>query len=293
MEQVDIFKSEGFLCGMGTMVESKCLFRREFFSICNNPCGVLALGRAVGLSGFLLLQVIISGGIQAQTAREWVERSEQHMRGASSEVTLLIRTVRPSWTREMRVKAWQKGNEFSMILVEAPSRDKGIVFLKRGKEVWNWIPSIEKVIKLPPSMMSQSWMGTDFSNDDLVRESSILRDYQHRIMGDTLIQGRDCVLINMDPLPEAPVVWGRLVVAIDRKDLIQLHVRFYDEEGALVNIMNGFDVKLLGGRSLPSRFEMIPMDKKNQRTEMVYEKVVFDRPIVEAFFTPDNMRNLR
>lgn len=141
-------------------------------------------------------------------------------------------------------------------------------------------------------MMSQSWMGTDFSNDDLVKESSIVHDYTHSFSGDTLINGRDCYMISMVPLPNAPVVWGRLLVCIDKKDLVELHARFYDEEGALVNIMNGYEVKMMDGRLIPTRFEMIPANKKNQRTEMIYQQISFNKPIPEGFFTTEKMRTM-
>ncbi|HEY0899989.1 MAG TPA: outer membrane lipoprotein-sorting protein, partial [Sphingobacteriaceae bacterium] len=107
----------------------------------------------------------------AQTAREIVRKADQNMRGNSLQAELTIRTIRPSWSREMQCKVWAKGTDYSMILIQSPARDKGITFLKRKKEVWNWMPLLERTIKLPPSMMSQSWMGTDFSNDDLVKES--------------------------------------------------------------------------------------------------------------------------
>jgi outer membrane lipoprotein-sorting protein len=179
-----------------------------------------------------------------------------------------------------------------MIYVESPQKDKGVVFLKRKNEVWNWIPSIEKIIKLPPSMMSQSWMGTDFSNDDLVKESSIVNDYSHEFSGDTVIGSRNCYLITLTPRAEAAVVWGRLVVAIDKKDLVELHVRFYDEDGELVNTMNGYDVKMMDGRLIPTRMEMIPADKKGQRTEMIYESIIFNKPIADGFFTTEQMKSV-
>jgi outer membrane lipoprotein-sorting protein len=229
----------------------------------------------------------------AQTAKEIISLSEEKMRGKSSEAVLIIRTIRPGWSREMRIKAWMKGNDHSMILISSPARDKGIVFLKRGKEVWNWMPTIEKTIKLPPSMMSQSWMGTDFTNDDLVKESSILTDYTHSFSGDTVIEGRSCHKISLIPKPDAAVVWGRLITCIDKERLIQLHTRFYDENNELVNTMNASDVKMMDGRMIPTRLEMIPADKKNQRTEMIYEKVLFDRPIDASFFTTDQMRYIK
>lgn len=179
-----------------------------------------------------------------------------------------------------------------MLLIEAPARDKGIVFLKRNKEVWNWMPSIEKTIKLPPSMMSQSWMGTDFTNDDLVKESSLVSDYIHSFSGDTIIGNRPCYKILLTPKPEAAVVWGKLITCIEKERLVQLHAEFYDDENRLVNTMNGYDIKLIDGRLIPTRFEMIPADKKNQKTEMRYESIQFDRPIVDDFFTVDKMRYL-
>lgn len=158
------------------------------------------------------------------------------------------------------------------------------LFFEKKKEVWNWIPSIEKTIKLPPSMMSQSWMGTDFTNDDLVKESSLVIDYTHAFSQDTLIDGRTCYTIVMLPKPEAAVVWGRLVICIDKERMVQLHARFYDEGNELINTMNAFDIKTMDGRLIPTRFEMIPSNKKNQKTVMIYESVTFNRPMDDSFF---------
>jgi outer membrane lipoprotein-sorting protein len=180
-----------------------------------------------------------------------------------------------------------------MILITAPAKDKGIAFLKRKKEVWNWVPTLERSIKLPPSMMSQSWMGTDFTNDDLVKESSVVEDYEHTLLGDTLIRNTDCFIIQMIPKPEAAVVWGKLKMYVDKKNFVEMHMKFYDEDGSLVNIMNSLEIKMMGGRLIPTRVEMIPMDKKNQKTEIVYSNLIFDKPIDEGFFTLQQMKSLR
>lgn len=240
------------------------------------------------LSIFLLFDSAVWG----QDAYAIVKKADDKMRGASSVVEMTIRTIRPSWSRSMDLKAWMKGKDYSMILIQSPVKDKGIVFLKRKKEVWNWMPVLERNIKLPPSMMSQSWMGTDFTNDDLVKESSILVDYTHRITGDTVVDGRTCFIIEMMPKPEAAVVWSKLIVCIDKKDFLELHSRFYDEEGNLMNIMNAFDVKTMDGRLIPTRFEMIPVEKKNQRTEMIYRSIRFNVPLEDGFFTTENMRSV-
>jgi outer membrane lipoprotein-sorting protein len=244
----------------------------------------------------ILLQLVLSmSGLisaKAQDALEIVKKADEKMRGKTSQAEMIIKTTRPTWTREMSMRAWMKGSSYSMILVLSPAKDKGTVFLKRKKEVWNWLPTLERSIKLPPSMMSQSWMGTDFTNDDLVKESSIIDDYTHTLKGDTLIQNRDCYVIQMIPKPDAAVVWGKLIVCIDKNEFIELHSRFYDEEGELINTMNGFDIKNMDGRLLPTRMEMIPADKKNQKTEIIYMKLLFDRPIEDSFFSLDKMRNL-
>lgn len=228
----------------------------------------------------------------SQNAKDIVKRADDKMRGKTSQAEMIIKTTRPTWTREMTVRTWVKGSEYAMILIQSPLKDRGTVFLKRKKEVWNWLPTLERSIKLPPSMMSQSWMGTDFTNDDLVKESSVVEDYNHTIVGDTIILGKSCYVIQMIPKPESAVVWSKLIVCIDKIDFLELHSRFYDEDDGLVNIMNGFDIKEMDGRLVPTRIEMIPNDKKNQRTEIIYKKIVFNRPIDDAFFTMEKMRNL-
>lgn len=193
----------------------------------------------------------------------------------------------------MAVHTWMSGTDHAMILILSPAKDKGTVFLKRKKEVWNWLPTLERSIKLPPSMMTQSWMGTDFTNDDLVKESSVVEDYDHRLIGDTTVADRACYRIEMIPKPEAAVVWGKIVVCIDKADYLQLHSKFYDDEGVEVNTLNAYDVKLMDGRLVPTRLEMIPSDKKNHKTEIIYTRMVFNRPIADNFFTMDRMRNLK
>jgi hypothetical protein len=239
---------------------------------------------------YIQLFLYLASLFHTQTAKEIVQRTEDKMRGKTSQATIVVKTIRPNWTREMRLKTWMKGNDYSTILITSPARDKGIVFLKRKKEVWNWMPSIEKIIKLPPSMMSQSWMGTDFTNDDLVKESSLVTDYNHAFGNDTTIDSRDCFQIVMTPKSDAAVIWGKLITCIDKEKMVQLHARFYDESNDLINIMNAYEVKMMDGRLIPTRFEMIPANKRNQRTEMKYELVIFNRIIDESLFTTEKMR---
>jgi outer membrane lipoprotein-sorting protein len=225
----------------------------------------------------------------AQEAKDIVKKADEKAKGKTSVATITIQTIRPSWTREMTVKAWTKGNDLSFILVLAPAKEKGVVFLKRKKEVWNWIPTIERTIKMPPSMMSQSWMGTDFTNDDLVKEASILEDYNHSFLQDVIIDGRSCYKIQLLPKPKSAVVWGKVIMAIDKKDYMMLHVEYYDEDGMLINTMHCSDIKLLGNRLLPGKMEMIPANKKENKTVLIYNSLVFDTPLDDSFFNTQNI----
>lgn len=251
---------------------------------------ILSKSKACLLSLFLLL---LSGTVLAQNASEIVKKMDEKMRGESLEAEVTMTIVRPDWSREVSMKSWSRGSEYSMILITAPARDRGTAFLKRGNEIWNWIPNVGRTIKMPPSMMMQSWMGSDFTNDDLVRESSAVTDYEHELVGEEMIQGYECYKIEMTPKPDAPVVWTRVDVWISKEEYIELRAEFYDEFGELINVMNGMDVKDFDGRQIPSRMEMIPMDKEGHMTILEYRSMEFNENISERFFSVQNMRRLQ
>lgn len=248
------------------------------------------------LSSFLiiataLLAVSFTG--DDPEAKEIVTKAENNIHGLYSATEMSIQIIRPTWTRTMTLKGWSRGEDYSISVITSPAKDAGTVFLKRKREIWNWVPSIERVVKLPPSMMAQSWMGTDFTNDDLVKASSRIDDYTHRIVGDSIIAGRKCWKIEMIPLPEAAVVWSKVNIWIDQKDYLELRLEFFDEDGKLVDILKCSDIRTMGGRTLPGKMEMIPADKKGQETVITYNSAVFDKPIDENFFTTDNMKKVR
>jgi outer membrane lipoprotein-sorting protein len=228
-----------------------------------------------------------------QNAKDIVSKAENNMRGTSSIMEMTIQIVRPTWTRSMSIKAWAKGEQYSLMVVTAPAKDAGTIFLKRVKEIWNWVPSIEKVVKLPPSMMAQSFMGTDFTNDDLVKASSRIDDYTHKIVGDTMIEGRKCWKIEMIPLPQAAVVWSKVYMWVDQKDYLELRLEFYDEDGKRVNSLQCSNIKTMGGRTIPCKMEMIPAGKKGQETVILYNSAIFNQPIADDFFTTQNMKKAK
>merc|ERR1712062_21497 len=156
------------------------------------------------------------------TPAEIIKKVQDNANGISNQGEVKMTIVRPTWTREMSIKTWSKGTDFSLILITGPARDKGTAFLKRDKELWNWQPSIDRVIKMPPSMMMQSWMGSDFSNDDMVQQSDPIEDFTHKLLGKETVEGRECYKIEMIPKEDAAVVWGKIIHWVDVKDYLEL-----------------------------------------------------------------------
>lgn len=241
----------------------------------------------------LFLGLVTSYCVKAQTAEEIIKTAEDKMRSGTAYAEMTITTIRPSWSREMQMKFWAKGSDYSIVLVTSPAKEKGTVFLKRHKEAWNWMPSIERTIKLPPSMMGQSWMGTDFTNDDLVQESSNKTDYTHKLLKDTTINGLECWKIELTPTEDAAVVWGKVYAFIDKADYVQVRTEMFDEDGYLVNSMISSNIKEMGGKRIATKMEMIPADKEGHKTVMEYTAFKFDEPIDDSFFSVQNMKRLK
>jgi outer membrane lipoprotein-sorting protein len=247
----------------------------------------------------LLLLLMAVGFVTASfkaddpTAKEIVTKAENNIHGLSSATVITIDIIRPTWKRSMTIKGWTKGEDYSIMVVTAPANDAGTVFLKRTREIWNWLPSIERIVKLPPSMMAQSFMGTDFTNDDLVKASSRIDDYTHKIVGDSIIEGRKCWKIEMIPLPEAAVVWSKVNMWIDQKDYLELRLEFFDEDNKPVDILQCSDIRTMGGRIMPCKMEMIPVEKKGQETVILYNSATFNQPISQDFFTTENMKKIK
>ncbi|GAB4411514.1 MAG: outer membrane lipoprotein-sorting protein [Bacteroidia bacterium] len=246
----------------------------------------------------VLFTVLFTGwpptGLQAQDAKTILRTSEDRRRGiesSRSEMTMTI--VRPTWSRTMSLKAWSSGDDYALILVTDPAKDKGTATLKRGKEVWNWMPRIERTIKLPPSMMSQSWMGSDMTNEDLVREVSIVDDYDHRMLRDSTIEGRTCWKIELIPHEDVAVVWGKIHLWIDKKDYLQLRTEFFDEDGYLVNVMQASDIRVMGGRPVAARLEVVPVEEPGHKTVLQYTSLTFDENIPESFFSVQNLQRVK
>lgn len=231
--------------------------------------------------------------IYAQDAKEIVKKADELMRSNSSYSEITMSIVKPDWSRTMSMKVWALEPDYAMIYITEPARDKGTVTLKRKNEVWNWLPSAQRVIKIPPSMMLQSWMGSDFTNDDLVRQSSIVKDYNHKLIGEEEINGYNSYIIEMIPKPEAGVVWGKILTWISKEKYLQVKADYYNEDGYLVKSFVGTKEKKMGGRNIFTHWEMIPEDKPGNKTIMEYTEIQFNYSIDASFFSEQNMKRVR
>lgn len=242
----------------------------------------------------ILILLIPDSDAQSLTATDIVRKADEKFNGEKSSLMLMSMTIiRPSWQRTVEFKNWSLGRDYALTLITAPARDAGQTFLKRATEMWNWNPSISRLIKLPPSMMSQGWMGSDYTNDDLLKESSVVNDYTHEITGEDSITGRDCYRIKMLAREDAAVIWGHQIRWIDKTDFLVLRAELFDEDGILVRTEVGSEIKTMDGRTIQTRIELLPADEPGNKTIIAIKEIKFNIPLQESFFSQQNMKNIR
>lgn len=247
-------------------------------------------------SSLLLLILFVFTQVQGQdlTAKDIVQKADTKFQGEkTSESDMEMTIVRPKYTRTISLSSWTKGKLYSMTLITGPANEKGQSFLKRNNDMWSYNPSISRLIKLPPSMMSQGWMGSDFSNDDILKESSIVVDYKHTLLGDEIVDGLACYKIELLPKEDAAVVWGKIVMWITKADFLQMKVMYYDEDNYLVKTHLGKSIATFDDRTLPSILEIIPAEEEGNKTVVKIKRMKFNEPISDQFFSQQNMKRLR
>ncbi len=231
---------------------------------------------------------------QELSPKEIIRTADEKFNGEKTSISLMAMTiVRPTWERTVEFKGWSSGREYSLTLITAPAKDKGQSFLKRNNEMWSWNPTINRLIKLPPSMMSQGWMGSDYTNDDILKESSVVNDYDHEIIGEEQILDRLCYKIKMVAKEDAAVIWGHQIRWIDKKDFLFLKSELYDEDGYLIRTELGKEIKSMDGRLIPTLLEIIPEEEEGQKTIVEIKEIEFNTPINDNFFSQQNMKRVR
>jgi outer membrane lipoprotein-sorting protein len=227
------------------------------------------------------------------TAKQIIDKADRNMQGESSISTMTMTIKRPSWERTVGFKNWAKGRDLALTLVTEPAKEKGQTFLKRGNEMWNYIPSIGRLVKLPPSMMSQGWMGSDYTNDDILNESSLIADYTHELIGTEDFNGNNCYKISLIPLEESNIVWGKIVTWVSTGDFLFLKSEYFDEDQTLVRTETAGEIKTMDGRKIPTRLEIIPADEPKNRTILLIQSMDFDVKIEDGFFSQQSMKTVK
>ena len=240
----------------------------------------------------LVLVLVLTGQLALaearadKAARDIIDEMEQLYRGESSEARITMVVETPQYQRTLRMIGQSQGRDYGFFRILAPKKDRGIATLKRDEEMWNYFPRINKVIKVPPSMMMGSWMGSDFTNDDLVKETQLIDAYDL-----TLRETPGEYTVILTPLEDTVTVWGRIEYVVSKSPLLPLSQTFYDEDGEKIRVLTFSKPEAFGGRLMPSVLEMTPLNKQGHKTKVIYEDIVFDPPDVNS--QTFSMRNLK
>lgn len=234
----------------------------------------------------LLLSVPASGA--EPSIHDLVDKANKALRGDSSHGRLIMTIETPEWKRSLEIEGWNKDRTFAFIKIKSPAKERGNTTLRRKTEMWVWLPKVERVIKIPPTMMHSTWQGSDFTYEDIVKADSIVKDYTHKLLKTTKEEGRTIYHIEALPKPDAPVVWGKVLTDValyDDGSVIPVNERDYSERGELIRTITLSDVKIMSGRRVPARLECVPAKKPGQRTVLHYQELEFDIPLSDDFFS--------
>jgi outer membrane lipoprotein-sorting protein len=233
--------------------------------------------------------MVVAGESDTARAQRIVTIIDELYRSSSSEALLEMEIVTPHWQRTLKIRAWSSGMEKTFMRILEPKKERGMATLRIGNEMWNYLPNTDKVIKIPPSLMMGSWMGSDFTNDDLVKEFTFVDDYAFEMT--TVSQAESGLLyVKCTPKENVPVVWGYVLLAVRATDYMPVWEKYYDERGELAREMLFKEIKRFGSREIPSVMELVPSKKPGQKTVIRYLEAQFDIPLSNDIFS---LRNLR
>jgi outer membrane lipoprotein-sorting protein len=224
-------------------------------------------------------------GVEQPDVLPLMQRTERVLEGRSSVAVMTMSIKTPSYERAVKMKIWSKGRDYALVRVlEGGPRETGMMTLKREKQLWNYLPQAGRVMKLPTGMMGDSWMGSDFTNDDLVKGSSIATDFTAKVEKTVEHEGRKAWFVTLMPKPDAKVVWGKVEMVLDRESCIPLEQRFYDEDGALARRMTYSGIKKVGWRAFPMKLTVIPAEQ-GRLTSISYETIELDVDVPDDTFS--------
>ena len=233
-----------------------------------------------------------AGTAPDQRALDLVRKIDELYRSKSSYAQVEMEIVTPDWQRTLVLKAWSLGLDKTLIRILEPKKEAGVGTLRIGNEMWNYLPNTDKIIKIPPSMMMSSWMGSDFTNDDLVKEFTFVSDFTFRMVTPDGAQP-GLVYVECRPKPGVPVVWDKIVIAVRESDTLPVWQEYYDEKGRVARRLDYSEVKTFGRRTIPSVMEMVPQTKQGYKTVLRYRDVRFDLPLEDSFFSLRSLQSAK
>lgn len=242
---------------------------------------------------FILLLTFVSFSTVSHAVvnpTEIVSVGEKRMRGNSSQLLMTMNIVRADYSRTLKVRSWSLGTQKSLVEILQPVKEEGVSSLRIDNDMWNYLPKTDQVVKVPTSLMLQSWMGSDFTNDDLMKLSQLAVDYTHKVVGPKKMDGQDTLLIECTPKPNAPVVWGKLMYWARTEDNLPVREEYYDDRGKLIRTLTLSKFKKMDDRVIPTELTITKADNPKERTTIVYEKVLYNRQIPDSLFNRDSLR---
>ncbi|GBE32700.1 hypothetical protein BMS3Bbin05_01617 [bacterium BMS3Bbin05] len=221
-----------------------------------------------------------------------VEKVDRLYRSSTSQGKIEMTIVSENWTRTLKMDIWSSGMDRTFVRITYPKKDAGIATLRIGNEMWNYFPKINKVMKVPPSMMMSSWMGSDFTNDDLVKESSMMKDYFHKLIKPENSEP-GFYYVELTPKGNTPTVWGRIIIKVRKADYIPVREDYYDEKGRKMRVMELKEISVFSRRKIPAVMELIPLNKKGKKTVVRYMALRFDKQLDKGIFSLRNLQKRR
>ena len=246
---------------------------------------------------FLLVFSVSAGmftanGVPEPDVEEIIKHIDQLYRSQTSHADMEMHIVTPHYERTLKMLIWTKGTNKTFIRITAPKKEQGVATLRIGNEMWNYLPKVNKTMKISPSMMMGSWMGSDFTNDDLVKESSMLDDYTYQMITPEDASA-DLFYVQLIPKGDSSIVWGKIIAAVRATDYIPVWQHFYDEKGKLMRVLNFKAVKKFGRKTVPSVMEMIPQNKEGHKTVVRWLTATYDSNVDDKIFTRRNLQKKR
>ena len=245
--------------------------------------------RQIALSGVGLF-IVLGQSLAQESALEIIRKSEALVRGTTLIGSYRLTIQRPGWQRVLEFDTWIERTERAFIRIKSPAKERGVAFLKLRREMWQYVPRINRVIKIPPSMMMQSWMGSGFTNDDLVRESSLEMDYVHTLLGEERLPLGQAWKIELATKPEALIAWDRMLYWVRQQDFVPLKAEFYNERGERVRTITYSEIREMNGRVVPSRLELVEDRWPDRKTILETSAASFDVRIDPSVYTQANLR---